>query len=260
METKELTEEEKKRIKEIDNCLLEKLKLLESDTVSQKIIDDSGLTKEEILEIRKIYLAQKLEKKEEGGGWDFWDERVQVENLLCQRFNFLIVCYSLFIAAFAVISDRTSKLILLSVGCIVIWLISIFVRRAWFKLDYNLKCLFVLHEKYNGIRLIDQYAANKGKLIKCILKCLGIRYNRIIGSIIPNLMWISLAIGFLAILLGWWDGGVTSGTMTNPNNNAQVIQSAAPSIGQPTYDFPISSDPIQTSTSSTPSFNPVPNE
>ena len=208
MGTKELSQEEKKLLeKDVDELLLEKLKKLELGSVNDDIIRDSGLTKKEILEIRKTYITQKLEKKEEGGGWDFWDERVQVENLLCQRFNFLIVCYSLFIAAFAVIPDRTSKIILLSVGCIVIWLISIFVRRAWFKLDYNLKCLFVLHEKNNGIQLIDQYAANKGKLIKCILKCLGIRYNQIIGSIIPNLMWISLAIGILAISLRWWDGG-----------------------------------------------------
>ena len=246
MKNKELTEAEKERLEEIDSLLIEKLKLLDLNTVSQKIIDDSELTEDKILEIRKTYLFQKAEKKLQGGGWDFWEERVQVENLLCQRFNFLIVCYSLFIAAFAVITDRTSKLILLCIGCIVIWFISIFVRRAWFKLDYNLKCLFVLHEKYNGIQMIDEYAAEKGKLIKCILKCLGIRYNQIIGSIIPNLMWISLAIGILAITLGWWDGGATSNATTNSCKEPQVTSPIVPPYKKPTYYYPKdTNDPLQ---------------
>ena len=163
MEKKELTKEEKEILDKIDvdELLLEKLKKLELYSVNDDIIRDSGLAKEEILEIRKTYLAQKLEKKEEGGGWTFWDERVQVENLLCQRFNFLILSYSLFIAAFAVIPDKLSKIILLFLGFVVMLLLSIFVRRAWSKLDFNLKCLFVLHEEYNGIRFIDQKVRSK---------------------------------------------------------------------------------------------------
>jgi len=281
MEKKELTKEEKEILDKIDvdELLLEKLKKLELYSVNDDIIRDSGLTKEEILEIRKTYLAQKLEKKEEGGGWTFWDERVQVENLLCQRFNFLILSYSLFIAAFAVIPDKLSKIILLFLGFVVMLLLSIFVRRAWSKLDFNLKCLFVLHEEYNGIRFIDQKVRSKKNAKKKNdqdedkkndqegsqkkgekKKLFSIKYNKIIGAIIPGFLCISLALGIIAIALGWWDGGAKSDTTTTSRNNTQVIQSTGPSIGQPTYDFPISSDPIQTSTSSTPSFNPVPNE
>lgn len=281
MEKKELTKEEKEILDKIDvdELLLEKLKKLELYSVNDDIIRDSGLAKEEILEIRKTYLAQKLEKKEEGGGWTFWDERVQVENLLCQRFNFLILSYSLFIAAFAVIPDKLSKIILLFLGFVVMLLLSIFVRRAWSKLDFNLKCLFVLHEEYNGIRFIDQKVRSKKNAKKKNdqdedkkngqegsqkkgekKKLFSIKYNKIIGAIIPGFLCISLALGIIAIALGWWDGGAKSDTTTTSHNNTQVIQSTGPSIGQPTYNFPNNSTPMQTSTSSTPSFNPVPNE
>lgn len=207
----------------------------EEMNVDKQLEINSGLDKETILNIRRAYKLQKKEKKEDGSGWDFWEERLQIENLLCQRFNYLILCYSLFITAFAVIPDKSSKIILLSVGLVVMSLITVFVRRAWIKLDYNLKCLFVLRNKYNGIEMIDQYAAERGKRIDRILKRFNIQYNQIIGSIIPIFLCISLALGILAIALELWDGGATSNTTTSSCNNAQVIQSMAIPDGQSTH-------------------------
>ena len=227
--------------------------------VPNQVLEKSGLNEETILNVRRAYKIQKKEKKDDGSGWDFWNERVHVENLLCQRFNYLILCYSLFITAFAVIPDKTGKIILLSIGFIVVFLLSLFNRRAWQKFDINLKCVFVIQEKYNGVQLIDEIAENKSRWIDRFIIKHG-RYNRLIGQTIPIILCLSLLFGILAISLGWWDGGANPNTTTTSCNNVQVIQSADPSISQPTYDFSNNSIPIQTSTISTPSFNPVPNE
>lgn len=227
--------------------------------VSNKVLKKSDLDEETILNVRRAYKMQKKEKKDDGSGWDFWNERVHVENLLCQRFNYLILCYSLFITAFAVIPDKTGKIILLSIGFIVVFLLSLFNRRAWQKFDINLKCIFVIQEKYNGVQLIDEIAENRSIWIDRFIIKHG-RYNRLIGQTIPIILCLSLLFGILSISLGWWDGSTTSNTTTNPRNNTQVIQSTDPSVGQPPYYFPNNSNPIQTSTGSTPSLNPVPNE
>lgn len=174
--------------------------------VSESMIENSGLDRETIKDIRRTYKKQKEEKKNDGAGWDFWDERVHVENLLCQRFNYLILCYSLFIAAFSVINDKISKIIILSVGFIVIFLISLFVRRAWYKLDLNLKFLFVLYEDFNGIQMIDRIVKEKSRKIDSLI-IRKVKYNRLIGEIIPLFMSLSLLLGILFIAFGWWNGG-----------------------------------------------------
>lgn len=191
--------------KEIDNVL--ELLSEEEFMVSDETVRDSGLDRKTIREIRCIYKKQKEEKKTDGAGWDFWDERVHIENLLCQRFNYLILCYSIFIAAFAVVDDQTSKVVLLSVGFIVIMLISLFVRRAWYKLDICLKFLFVLYEKYNGIRMIDKIAKDKSRIIDKFIINKRIKFNRLIGGIIPFFLSFSMLLGILFIVMGWWDGG-----------------------------------------------------
>jgi hypothetical protein len=172
--------------------------------IPSELIDKSGLDEETILNVRRIYKTQKKEKKEDGSGWDFWNERVHVENLLCQRFNYLILCYSLFITAFAVIPDKTSKIILLSIGFIVVFLLSLFNRRAWHKFDINLRCVLVIQEKCNGVRLIDEIAEKKSKWIDRFIIKHG-RYNRLIGQTIPIILCLSLFFGILSISLGWWD-------------------------------------------------------
>ena len=117
----------------------------------------SGLTEDEIKKVREVYQSQKEEKHVSGGaGWDFWEELVHMENLFCARFNYLILCYSLFVTAFATLGDKTSKLVILMIGFVVLLAISIFLKRAWEKLDILLKIVFTLIPKEsNGLSLIE---------------------------------------------------------------------------------------------------------
>lgn len=163
----------------------------------------SGLSDEKIQEIRNIYMEQKKEKKSNcGAGWDFWDERVHIENLFCTRFNYLILCYSLFVAAFASIIGNTSKLVILGVGFIVLLMITIFLIRAWEKLDILLKIVYNLNpSESNGLLLIDDLV-NKKRTFRLVKK-----YNRMAGVWLPIILCISFLIGFIAIILGWWEIG-----------------------------------------------------
>lgn len=160
----------------------------------------SGLTADEIQEIRSIYKMQKDEKHlSSGAGWDFWEERVHMENLFCARFNYLILCYSLFVTAFATLEDKTSKLVILLIGFVVLLTISIFLRRAWEKLDILLKIVFnMIPEESNGLSLIEKLV-NKRTSFHFIKK-----YNKMAGVWLPRFLYISFLVAFLAILFGWW--------------------------------------------------------
>lgn len=173
-----------------------------NDSCQDSNKDDLSL--DTIIKARDMYEKQKDEKKMTGSGWDFWDERVQIENLLCKRFNYLILCYSMFVAAFSVIEDRISKFIILFVGLIILFIMSLFVNRAWRKLDYNLKILFVLQDGFNGMKLIDQEVAKKAGFLYKTLKKLNIKYNALIGVFIPCVLCFSFFIGIVLILVGWW--------------------------------------------------------
>lgn len=191
-----------------------KIELSEEDMeVTEQDIKDSGLSRETILRVRSLYKRQKEEKLKEGSGWDFWDERVHVENLLCKRINYLILCYSLFVAAFAAVGDRISKTVVLSVGFVVMYMMSLFLARAWRKLDMSLKFIFVLYpRRYNGLLLIDELVKNAPQkpffsLGIFNLSKLGIPYNKLVGLFLPVFLCISFAIGIILIIAGVWDVG-----------------------------------------------------
>ena len=159
----------------------------------------SGLSKGTIQEIRRIYQLQKEEKIMCGGaGWDFWNERVHIEKLFCTRFNYLILCYSLFLAAYATLNGKISKIAVLGVGFVVLCIMSIFLKRAWEKLDILLKIIYNLHPHgANGLLLIDDLVDKKAsfRLIK--------KYNEMAGVWLPRFLCISFLLGILAIIFGW---------------------------------------------------------
>lgn len=176
------------------------------DDIQQKMIEpNSGLSYGDIQKMRRIYQLQKEEKRlSEGAGWDFWDERVHIENLFCTRFNYLILCYSLFVAAFATISGITSKLVILGVGFVVLSMITIFLIRAWEKLDILLKIIYNLNpSESNGLTLIDSLI--KKKISYRLVNFLVQKYNRMAGVWLPIILCVSFLIGFIAILIGWWE-------------------------------------------------------
>lgn len=225
----------------------------------KEAIDKSELDTKIIQIVRDTYKKQKEEKKTDGSGWDFWDERAHIENILCQRFNYLILCYSLFITAFSVIPGRWSKTIILIVGLIVVFLISLLVRRAWYKLDVNLKFLYVLYDEYNGIYMIDKIVENKySKGIDTFIID-KVKYNRLIGKTTPIIMCFSLFIGSLFVGLGWWNVDDIPCSQPNPSEKPPVTSPIVPSVEEPTYYPPTNNNnPVQLNPISVPKPSQTP--
>jgi hypothetical protein len=79
-------------------------------------------------------------------GWSFYLEREFIENLMANRFNCLLVMYSLFITAFVGASNARIKVIILILGLIITLLVSLTIYRVYVKLIILLKFLHDLEE------------------------------------------------------------------------------------------------------------------
>jgi hypothetical protein len=73
--------------------------------------------------------------------WDLSQERQFIENLLCQRFNFLLVFYSLIVAGAYTTSVETNFIAALFMGAVVCTLFSLPVAKAQYRLDSILDVL-----------------------------------------------------------------------------------------------------------------------
>ena len=126
-------------------------------------------------------------------GWDFYSEREFVENLFNQRFNYLIVMYSLFITAAATVSSNADLIIVLSLGVVMTILVSLTVYRAYVKMIITLK---ILHNLENHVfQIIDKEVKSIGKR-----SLFGV--NQITGILIPAICIVTLIIGLICAILG----------------------------------------------------------
>ncbi len=146
------------------------------------------LTKEEI---QKAYEFQRTSTD-----WTFYSEREFIENLFSNRFNYLLVVYSLFVTAFAAINGKDNRLIILGLGLFVIILISLTIYRAYIKLIINLKILHQLNENH-VFPIIGKESKAKG-----IIALWNV--NPIIGIIIPLVFIFSFVIAILLISCNYW--------------------------------------------------------
>jgi hypothetical protein len=131
--------------------------------------------------------------------WDLSQERAFIENLLCQRFNFLLVFYSLVVAgAFTTGSQRNFNIVL-TVGAIISSLFALPIARAQHKLDLILRHLAIL-EPTHPARMTDLWASDLS-LVPVVLRPI-VRLGRrdVIGYWIPLLCTTSLWVG---AVLGW---------------------------------------------------------
>ena len=192
--------------------------------------------------LRKAYNKQ-IEKKE----WSFYDERKHVEELLCQRFNYLIVAFSLFVTAFASINGRINKLIILFTGFVILTLISLTIRRAYLKLDINLKILYKLQNAddpeanwndncYNAMSIIDKEIKTRPLPLK--------NMNKTIGLWIP-LAFISIfGIGIITICLNIWKLD-SSSTNTTKQTSISISKSSTSDYNNAShFKYPTNNDEL----------------
>ena len=147
----------------------------------------------------------KSTKSESAEVWDLSQERAFIENLLCQRFNFLLVFYSLVVAgAFTANSQRNFNIVL-TIGAIVSSMFALPIARAHHKLELILRHLGTRHPA----RMTDVWASDLS-LVPTVMRPF-VRYSRrdVIGYWIPLLCAVSLWIG---AVLGW--GGAQGGDRT----------------------------------------------
>lgn len=128
-------------------------------------------------------------EKQKIHGWTFYDEREHIENLLCQRFNFLLVVYSLFITAAATVNDAKERTIIFVVGAIFILLLSATLYRVYIKLDIVLQ---ILH---------DLPPEHVFKMVQIEVKAKGFSalfdVNPLIGKYIPFFCFITFVVAIV---------------------------------------------------------------
>ena len=125
--------------------------------------------------------------------WDMSQERAFIENLLCQRFNFFIVIFSLVIAGAASANTQTKLSAILSIGFVLCFLVALTIYRIYVKLIWLLKELHQFKGHPVG-------ASSKG--IKQLRMPKLFRVNWIIGWCIPALCSLILLVGATLSIIG----------------------------------------------------------
>jgi hypothetical protein len=146
------------------------------------------LTPDEITDAYKTQVAE--------GAWTFSDEREFGENLFCQRFNFLLVAYSLIITACASTEKMELLKLTLIVGFILCFLTTLAIWRAYAKLIVILNICYRIAD--HPLVLVDRENKKWSRWHR------GVPVNHYLGLWIPIGCTISLAVALWAIYLGGW--------------------------------------------------------
>jgi len=131
-------------------------------------------------------MAHEPPSQEDSSSWDLSQERVHLENLFCQRFNFFIVIFSLVVAGAASANTQVKLAALLWIGCVLCILVALTIYRNYVKLMWIFQSLH---------RIPSHPVAQAG----VAAKKLGWRglfgVNAIIGILIPALCCLVLLVG-----------------------------------------------------------------
>lgn len=119
--------------------------------------------------------------------WRLSDERSFIENLLCTRFNFLLVFFSLVVAGALAASDPLHFKSVLVVGAVITIPFAGTIMRAQAKLDILLPEIF--KDEKHPARFADD-------------KCRGPSMRRWIGYWIPAICSLALLVGAILALFG----------------------------------------------------------
>jgi hypothetical protein len=75
------------------------------------------------------------DRDEKSPVWDMSQERAFIENLLCQRFNFFLIFFSLTIAGFVNSDNKLYAELILIFGAIILFMLALTLERSQLKLD-----------------------------------------------------------------------------------------------------------------------------
>ncbi len=138
-------------------------------------------------------ISQESDYSKSGFNWDLSQERKFMEDLVQQRFNFLLVVYSLVIAGAVRTESEIELEILLTIGSVICSLLALTVYHAHIKLDVLLK---MLHEdESHPVHIVSKKIDSLG--CKALF---GVTW--IIGIVVPILCTATLIIGSLLTFIG----------------------------------------------------------
>lgn len=141
--------------------------------------------------VEELKLA--LDHQRDKQSWTFFDEREFMENLMCQRFNFLLVFYSIFVAAAASTTNQRLLVAVLMTGAIVTAAVWGMIWRAFVKVDIAITTCYRLEK--SAISIIDEEANLRHKTL--------FKVNPLIAKWIPFVCLLSLVLGAVFAAKGW---------------------------------------------------------
>ena len=88
-----------------------------------------------------IIRSDTLKKQKDIYGWSLWDERVFIEKLYNQRFNYLLVVYGLLLNILYQVNGMLTTILLGLFGTVLLFVLWVMMNRVYCKLDICLKYL-----------------------------------------------------------------------------------------------------------------------
>jgi len=121
--------------------------------------------------------------------WTFNNERELAESAYYNRFNFLLLAYSLFLNAYFMAKDSIDKLTVLIIGLLITLLLSIGIVRAYIRYRMLVKISLCIDDK-NVVSIIDK-EGNSNIVYKFLPNSIT---N---GYIVPIVMLLSFIVGIV---------------------------------------------------------------
>jgi len=160
---------------------------------AKKVEEKYGSLKEELKTRTKVQLIDAYNKQKSTGGWTFYDENDIVQRTLENRFNFLLIAYTIFLTAYfqPKIGDY-EKLVILFIGLVLVFLLFLAIFRTTNRFNITLAIVHSLEDDDVSPIIHDE---NKKRHDSWFNK-FG-RKNSLIGIIIPLIMIASFVVGLI---------------------------------------------------------------
>jgi hypothetical protein len=140
----------------------------------------------------KIQLIDSYNKQKSTNGWTFYNENDIVQRTLENRFNFLLVVYTLFLGAYFETEDPKHKLIILAIGFFLVGLLFLAIFRTKNRFNITLDIVHSLEENDVSPIIHDE---NKKRHKSPFNKLF--RNNSITGFWVPLFMFLTIVFGII---------------------------------------------------------------
>jgi len=161
---------------------------IEKEELEEKV--KTLTTKEKLKKRTKVQLIQAYNIQKKSHGWTFYNENDIVQRTLENRFNFLLVVYTLFLGAYFQSKYDIDKFFILIIGILLIWFLRLGIRRTTNRFNITLDIVHSLEENDVAPIIHEENLHRHPNETKY-------RNNSIMGIIIPNIMFYSIVVGII---------------------------------------------------------------